>query len=332
MTEKDVLTEKPKSKCRAVAKYALFILVVATVGYYYFLELSANIQELARVEYVLNGFYLVLAMVFGLLSYCVDAAIWKKIIGRQETERHIKLKKIIAILYTTALLRYLPWVGWTYVAQISWFAKHGIAKTAIITANLVIIAQFAMVSVYLLLGYLAVYSDVVPSYALVLLVVTAVMFNVALISFSQRLFGKLTSLVKRFTGVPVRPVVFPPGLMLSIQGVSTLGWLLAVFAVYFLAKGVGLPVVVADLLPIAAALVTSWLAGYLAVFAPGGLGVREGVMLVMLQPAVAAQTALLLPLLARIMFMIAEAVLGFMATVLIGDDKRDDKDDSIVVA
>jgi uncharacterized membrane protein YbhN (UPF0104 family) len=57
----------------------------------------------------------------------------------------------------------------------------------------------------------------------------------------------------------------------------------------------------------------SWLIGYFAFISPGGLGVREGVMLLMLSGIVDVRTALIFPILSRLMYLISEALLGLTA-------------------
>jgi uncharacterized membrane protein YbhN (UPF0104 family) len=60
----------------------------------------------------------------------------------------------------------------------------------------------------------------------------------------------------------------------------------------------------------------SWVAGYFAVISPGGLGIREGVMLEMLNNIVSVQTALIFPLVSRVMYLMIEALLGLIALLL----------------
>jgi uncharacterized membrane protein YbhN (UPF0104 family) len=85
---------------------------------------------------------------------------------------------------------------------------------------------------------------------------------------------------------------------------------------YFLAKGIGLTVGFSSIFALLASMSLSWVVGYIAVISPGGLGIREGVMLLMLQGVVDTQTALIFPLLSRFMYLIAEALLGFSALAL----------------
>jgi len=98
--------------------------------------------------------------------------------------------------------------------------------------------------------------------------------------------------------------------LLVIQAAVACGWGLAGGAVYLLALGVGFSVGINDLLPIIASVVVSWVVGYLAVFCPGGIGVREAMMLALLKPALAIQALFVLPLLSRLLFTTADAVIG----------------------
>jgi uncharacterized membrane protein YbhN (UPF0104 family) len=85
---------------------------------------------------------------------------------------------------------------------------------------------------------------------------------------------------------------------------------------YFLAEGLGLHIQAAELFAVLASMSLSWVVGYLALITPGGLGVREGTMLVMLNNVMNMQTALLFPILSRLLYLTAEALLGGAALFL----------------
>jgi uncharacterized membrane protein YbhN (UPF0104 family) len=67
---------------------------------------------------------------------------------------------------------------------------------------------------------------------------------------------------------------------------------------------------------ILASMSISWFIGSLAIISPGGLGIREGTMLLMLNNIVNIQTALIFPILSRVMYLVAEALLGLAALAL----------------
>ena len=48
------------------------------------------------------------------------------------------------------------------------------------------------------------------------------------------------------------------------------------------------------------AFAASYVAGYLAIFAPAGAGIREGVLLILLQPVMATEAALVFAIITRL--------------------------------
>jgi uncharacterized membrane protein YbhN (UPF0104 family) len=61
----------------------------------------------------------------------------------------------------------------------------------------------------------------------------------------------------------------------------------------------------------------SWVIGYLALFAPGGIGVREAAMTALLVPVLPAQDALLYAAIHRFLWVAAELILGIVAKTVL---------------
>ncbi|HWD39873.1 MAG TPA: lysylphosphatidylglycerol synthase transmembrane domain-containing protein [Fimbriimonas sp.] len=66
----------------------------------------------------------------------------------------------------------------------------------------------------------------------------------------------------------------------------------------------------------------SWIAGFLAIFAPAGLGVREGVMWVMLAPSVPNAQAVVLSVFTRVLMLCAEVLSVVAAYFLFGANRK----------
>jgi uncharacterized membrane protein YbhN (UPF0104 family) len=128
--------------------------------------------------------------------------------------------------------------------------------------------------------------------------------------------NKLLALAGRLLKKEIRPLDDSKSLLLFIQFIYTCSWSLMGLGGYFLAKGIGLTVEFSSIFALLASMSLSWLAGYFAVISPGGLGIREGLMLLMLRNIVNTQTALIFPLLSRLMYLAAEALLGLSALSL----------------
>ena len=87
--------------------------------------------------------------------------------------------------------------------------------------------------------------------------------------------------------------------------VNVVAWLGYGVALWLLARGL-LPRAGLGLLPAIAVFTTSYLAGFLALFAPGGLGVREGVFILMLQAPIGIGAATALAIASRLLLTVTE--------------------------
>jgi glycosyltransferase 2 family protein len=105
----------------------------------------------------------------------------------------------------------------------------------------------------------------------------------------------------------------PGGVLIGIVA-NIVAWTGYGVALWLLARGL-LPDARLDLATAIAVFTASYLAGFLALLAPGGLGVREGVFIVMLQPSLGLGAATVLALASRVLLTLTE--LGAAAPFLL---------------
>jgi glycosyltransferase 2 family protein len=105
---------------------------------------------------------------------------------------------------------------------------------------------------------------------------------------------------------PEATEIRPPAAALGFGIVANLtAWLGYGVALWLLARGL-LPAAGLDLLPAIAVFTASYLAGFLALFAPGGIGVREGVFILMLQGPIGIGAATALAIASRLLLTVTE--------------------------
>ncbi len=92
-----------------------------------------------------------------------------------------------------------------------------------------------------------------------------------------------------------------------------MNWLLLGGAVYWLACALQSPQQQAGYWVVTLAYALAGVVGFLALFAPAGLGVREGMLISALAPAISLETATLLAILARVVCTVVEVLLGLAA-------------------
>jgi len=86
---------------------------------------------------------------------------------------------------------------------------------------------------------------------------------------------------------------------------NTIAWIGYGGALWLLARGL-LPGAALGLMPAIAVFTASYLAGFLALFAPGGIGVREGVFILMLQGPIGIGAATALAVASRVLLTVTE--------------------------
>lgn len=98
-------------------------------------------------------------------------------------------------------------------------------------------------------------------------------------------------------------------------------WLLLGTSFWLCARGlVGVPA--DDFLTYVGAFAVAWLAGLLAVYAPGGLGVREAVLVALLSSRIGAADALVVAAASRLILIFVDVVLAGIATVALRRGSR----------
>ena len=299
-----------------LAKSSLAILIILGVGYFYWGEFSRHQVALDDFQFRMSAAPLAVALVFCLLSYFCDAIIWRMLIATRVDARQIKFLELIAVIYAGGMFRYVPGRIWTVTAQALWLGKYGIEKSFTVYINMVCMIELVIFSLYAGLVYLAVYVEAVSAALLVGLLVALIGVNLLFNFCSSSVINYLFLRAKKATAIEMEPINSSPKLLATIQLIFTFSWVLYGAAAFYLASGLGLVIVPVDMIPVVASMALSWLAGFLVVVAPAGLGVREGVMLWLLKPVVAVQTALLLPIATRLLLVLAEGVLGVVAFCL----------------
>ena len=297
---------------RTVAVTLILILIAG----FYTLELKRNWAALQNFKLVINTYYLVIALSLCILSSLLETYIWEITINRYLVQRQLSFPRSIAIVNGSSLLKYLPGRIWMYTAQLSLLKKYDISKSKILYVNLICIIGSITVSLYFGFIYLGLYTDLINHNLFIFSMLILILFNILYVKFNDKLMNIMIALVNKYFNKNIQPMPSSTSMLINIQVMYVFSWLLAAVAGYYLVKGIGLTTSSMTIFSLLASMSLSWVAGYLAVVTPGGLGVREGVMLLMLNHVVDVQTVLLFPIVSRILLLLAEAFLGLLALLI----------------
>lgn len=127
-------------------------------------------------------------------------------------------------------------------------------------------------------------------------------------------------LLERLTGGRFRPQPLRPVAVAAAAGSTLLSWLVYGVALWLLARAT-IPTATLGIVPAVGSFAAAYVLGLITVFAPGGLGVREGVLFVLLTPIIGAGNALVLVPASRLLLTGTEVIAAGASWMLLTDDE-----------
>jgi len=290
-------------KLRYVLRGTVIVIALLYLGH----QLYADSSTLAEVPLNLAPSYLAISCILLLLSLLACPLGWRLILLGAGTR--ITPKQAWRIWFITNLGRYVPGKIWHVVGRVDLGRSIGIPAP-------VTIASFI--------------------YEMVLAIGTGLLISLSvlpLLNFSG--FNALGWFITLFVIIAI--VIYPPvftGIInfllrltkrpalafhLSLFQVAGLGlfylafWSIQGAGFFFLVKAIT-PVAWAWLWPLIGIFVGAWVLGFLSFVSPGGLGVREGVMVLLLGTLLPAGVAVVIAVVARLWITCGELILVLLST------------------
>jgi hypothetical protein len=265
---------------------------------------------------------LLLASVVWMASYSQLVQLWASSLPWWDAAlRHSPTKlswfRAVRIFFVTNLARYAPGGVWQFASLAAMSSEAGASPVAATVA--VLLQQLVLLAtgfVLILSGaphFLGAWTGQLDTVSQVVL---GILLTAALIVALPRALPIARAWAERITGRAV-PLPAPPQRAFAIYVVrAALGW--AAYGLAFWLFACSLFGNDAPHLWLAAtSYVGSYLLGLIAVFAPGGLVVREGALVVTLGPAIGPQRALVLAIASR-MWLVSLEIIG--AATVVGAD------------
>lgn len=229
----------------------------------------------------------------------------------------LTLRKSIQIIAYSQFGKYLPgkvWValGRMYLArEVGIQERHSVLSVIIETAYLLISALALFVfSLLFYPGLLA------KTYLLLILI------PVTLVALYPPIFNRIVNFLLARIGQ--KPVLFriSPIQALALFLIYLFSWFMQGLGLYFLTLSF-YPIGIKALLILPGAFSLSWIIGFVVFFAPGGLGVREGLFALLLEPVLPGAFNVIISLLSRVWVTISE-ILVFLAVLIFARLRRAD--------
>lgn len=285
--------------------------VVALIFFFLGRKVAADWRQVQQYEWKINYFWLVFSLLILFGNFIYLSWVWSEIL--KIFGKTLKLKKAFKISYLSNLARYLPGRIWQYVSLVAMCEREGISKSTS-TASFVL-SQLINIPAALLL-ILA--TGVLPAVTkqpwikdTIWILGGAITLGAVVVISQPRLTEQTLRWLLRKLEKSEPAVALKKTSLAGIFASYVFGWFLHGTAFFFFTVAVTSQV--DNFFPVAGAYVAAYLIGYLSFFTPGGLGVREAVLALILSIYFPAPVAILISTLSRIWVVLGETAGALVA-------------------
>lgn len=299
---------------RTILKYVLTALILGVVGYYFWKQLSRNIDALRSVDYSVDG-WIVLAILTFAYAVTVSGRLWGAMVS-QLSDKRVPPLEAVRVHCSSWLLKYIPGQMGSVVNKVAWASRWDLPKSLVtltfIYENVFLIIGSMVPTTVILLAMGAL--DLTGNHTL-LIALLALVPIIALTN--RRVFRWMTNLVAHRTLKRDIPAEYFLG---SGQALKYQLWYMLPRVV----NGIGVIAIAHSMfgspartwVPIICAYTIAGAVGIMAILVPSGLGVRESVFVFLLGPYLPVEQAIILSLAARLFATLADLVVALVYLVL----------------
>lgn len=290
-------------------KTILIVALILAIFYFLIANLVKNWQKIPFESLRFNLTNLAISFAFLLFNILLFIKGWKDIINR--LGRNISYRTAFWIISLSQVAKYMPggiWfaLGRVYLGKSKKLNAEAVAISVVIETGLTFLGCILLFLLSIIFSRQQTFTNtffLIPIFLLFLILLQPSVLN-RLINIALRIFK--------------RPMINLEMSYFQLLKLSMyfLGFLIAqIIGFYFLINSI-YPVAVSQIFELAAAYILSWMIGFVAIFAPGGLGVREGAMTLLLSPMLPTPLAIAISFIARVWLMIFEIAMFFVGLLV----------------
>lgn len=250
---------------------------------------------------------LVVSVIFLCLAFMADALAWWKTLSIHDVSVPAGIG--VASHGLAIFTKYIPGKVWVILGRAAYVSKHGfpLVKTSLVSIK----AQIIAIWVGLILGLLPVL--ILQRFTKLNILSIVILFLATAFILSPALHNGILRLIYRLTKKKIEIPVINPGQLSRISLYYIMWWGFLMIGFFFMASSFlpGVSLTVSFAFPLAATL------GILAIVFPGGLGVREGILVgYLVFVGIPVKEATTICILARLWFVIGELFIFSTAFIL----------------
>ncbi len=307
-----------RKKFLKIGWHVLQVVLVGLIFYFLGRQLTANWDQVKEYEWRFNFLTLFGALCSVLVAFFLFSSTWRMIMT--SFGRSVSYRAAFKIAYLSNLGRYIPGKIWQMFGLIYLSKEEGISEEEAVTSfglTQIFAIPSGLLSGLLFLSFddrlMAKYQDqavITGGLALVALVIFLISL---LVVFFPSVIEKIANKVFRLIRRNEISLNMNKSLAARIYGGYFLAWSVYGFSFWLFLNGI--TVVETELLPMAGLFIIAYQIGYMMLFAPGGLGPREGVMTILLTP-IFGVAAVAIPIASRLWLIVAEVISAVIALTI----------------
>ncbi len=286
----------------------LGMLCLGLIFFFLFRELWVNWRALQRYSWKLNPSLAVGS--FFLLTFSLFLLPWGLARVLVLLGHPLPYRRVCKILFSSLLAKYLPGGWWAFVGRAHFYSREGfnlsqaslavlIETILVVTSGILVFSAFSQVPSVLLGDFQKALLILLGAICLALL--------------HPYFLNPLLSLFGRILKKPVTLMEYPYYKMVYPFVIFSLFWVGMGGSFWLLCRSL-VDIDLAQLPRMLSAFSLSWIIGFFSFLTPGGLGVREGALTLLLQPSFPLYAAAALSLLSRVWWICGE-VLAWILSV-----------------
>lgn len=272
-------------------------LIIIVAFYFIFQNIFVSWGEIRSTFWQLNIYLIILSYLLLFPSLFLYVYAWQLIIKEIEQEKKIGFFSACGIITVSNLGKYVPGKIWFALSRLDLAKRFGFEEKKVFLSIL-------LESFYLLLGALFYFIFFLKKYYFFLILFLFVFI-------APKIFKGFFNLVLKMLKKEKIDFSFSLKKSFLIFLLDILVWFFQGSAFSLLVKAIYFKINFAHFLSLIGIYSLSWMLGFLVLIAPGGLGVREGSMMIFLKNILPVGLASLLAIISRIWLIIHE-LLNFL--------------------
>lgn len=286
---------------KRLAQIAKF-LVPLVIGFFIGRTIYRNWAQVRQADWQLAPLYLLVSLSLTIPWFTWRPFVWKLLLARFGYP--LPYAASFRVLRQAEMSRYVPGTVWQYVSRVYLAGRWGIPATACLGATLIETVMLLLAALPLALWSLQDAMPVVEGYPRIAL---AVFLCGSIFVLHPRILNWWATILSRYARQPYRHLDVRWITLAGIALSYVVMWTTLGLAVAFFVRGV-MAVSVEHVPRVAGNYIASWVGSMLAVVAPAGMGIRDGILGLLLRGIMPLGAAFTVALAVRLWLTLLELV------------------------